>query len=51
MMKSKKVKDSVARTVLEKVAFKCSEVSANTKCMCIYHQLEKPAGIKKLRKF
>ena len=50
-MKSKKVKESIARSVLGKIAFKCSEVSANTKCMCIYHQLEKPTGIKKLRKF
>lgn len=50
-MKLKKTKDLVVRYVLEKVSIKCSEISANTKCMCIYHQLEKPTSLKKFRKY
>ena len=33
------------------IARKVGELSANTKCVCIYHQPKMPEEIKKLRKF
>lgn len=49
-MNKKNLKNRSAKA-LAVVARKVGELSANTKCVCIYHQPEMPEGIKKLRKF
>lgn len=36
---------------LASVSMAFSGLAANSKCMCIYHQPEKPDALKKLRKF
>lgn len=51
MVMVKNKKDVLLKHVLCEAALKLSEVSANSRCMCIYHQPEKPEALKKLRKF
>jgi cyclic lactone autoinducer peptide len=36
---------------LASLALIFSVFAANSKCMCIYHEMEKPEELKKLRKF
>lgn len=33
------------------IAMMFSVIAANSRCMCIYHDLEKPEELKRLRKF
>ena len=49
-MNKKNIKNRGAK-VLGTLAKKVGEFTANTKCVCIYHQPEIPEGIKKMRKF
>lgn len=49
-MDKKTIKNRGAK-VLGVIARKVGELSANTKCVCIYHQPNMPEEIKKLRKF
>lgn len=37
--------------VLASFALFFSAIAANTKCMCIFHQLDKPENLKKLKKY
>lgn len=49
IMKSNNQK-GVART-LAKTALSFSKISANSRCMSIFHQPKKPDNLQKLRKF
>lgn len=49
-MDKKTIKKRGAKA-LGDIAKKVGELSANTKCVCIYHQPKMPEEIKKMRKF
>ncbi|WP_378961082.1 cyclic lactone autoinducer peptide [Mediterraneibacter gnavus] len=52
----KKIKNLISKNIsiangLASIALVFSVFAANSKCMCIYHDPEKPEELKKLRKF
>lgn len=49
-MDKKNIKNRGAKALVD-IARRVGEFSANTKCVCIYHQPKMPEEIKKLRKF
>lgn len=52
----RKIKNLISKNIsiangLASIALVFSVFAANSKCMCIYHDPEKPDELKKLRKF
>lgn len=49
-MKKRKLSIQNHVDVMAKVAMAFSEMSANSRCICIYHQPKMPVGLQKLKK-
>jgi len=49
-MKKRKTDSLNHANVMAKVAMAFSEMSANSRCVCIYHQPKMPVGLQKLKK-
>jgi len=46
----KQTKNKLGKIVAS-LAYSVSKMSANSRCVCIYHQTNKPEGLKALAKF